>query len=237
MHKLKFGKGNAKLSKDIYTFSLPAGHACPFAYECKATVNRNTGKLTDGENQTYRCFAASQESLYKNVREARWHNYDILKNLRTAKEMVKMIEDSLPTKAKKVRIHVSGDFFNQTYFDAWLEVSRKHPDITFYAYTKSLPYWEKRMNDIPNNFKLTGSIGGKKDELISKNSLKFAKVVLSKKEAKDVNLEIDHDDSHAYEGKKNFALLLHGVQAKGSKASIALKELKKKGVTGYSRKK
>ncbi len=30
---LKFQKGNAKLDKSIHTFSLPAGHSCPFAFE------------------------------------------------------------------------------------------------------------------------------------------------------------------------------------------------------------
>ena len=39
-----------------------------------------------------------------------------------------------------------------------------------------------------------------------------------------------------YDGKKSFGLLIHGSQKKGSKASAALSNLKKKGIKGYSKK-
>ena len=231
--KLKFGKGNAKLDKKIHTFSLPAGHSCPFAFECEAKADRETGKITDGRNQTFRCFAASQEALYPTVRNSRWHNYELLKSLRTSSQMVNLIEDSLPKKATTIRVHVSGDFFNQSYFDAWMTVATKHPDKKFYAYTKSLPYWLSRKDTIPKNFVLTSSMGGRQDKLIELNKLKYAKVIMDEKEAG--KMEIDHDDSHAYDGKKSFALLLHGTQKKGTKAAAALSTLRKKGIKGYSK--
>ena len=56
---------------------------------------------------------------------------------------------------------------------------------------------------------------------------KEALVVYSEQEAIDKGLEIDHDDTHAAFGKKNFALLLHGVQPKGSAAGEALKQIKR----------
>jgi hypothetical protein len=236
MDKLKFGKGNAKLSKDIHTFSLPAGHSCPFAFECKASADRSTGKITDGDNQIFRCFAASQEALYKNVRNSRWHNYEILKRCKSKLSMVNLIVESLPSKAKIIRVHVSGDFFNQTYFDAWMKVAETFPDKKFYAYTKSIPYWLARKDSIPKNFSLTSSKGGRNDKLIELNNLKYAEVLFSEEEAKAHKLEIDHDDSHAYNGKKSFGLLLHGAQKKSTKASKALSALKKKGLGGYSRK-
>jgi hypothetical protein len=40
------------------------------------------------------------------------------------------------------------------------------------------------------------------------------------------NLEIDTDDEHAAYGEKDFALLIHGVQPKGSEAAAALNALK-----------
>ena len=65
-------------------------------------------------------------------------------------------------------------------------------------------------------------------------------VVFSEAEAKEKGLEIDHDDSHAAvpEWRHNsFALLVHGVQPKGSKAAEALKILKRDKVKhSYSRK-
>lgn len=233
---LKFGKGNAKLSKNIYTFSLPAGHSCPFAFECKASADRSTGKIKDGKDQVFRCFAASQEALYTNTRNARWHNYDLLRSLKTVSKMTDLIVDSLPPKAEIVRVHVSGDFFSQVYFDAWMAVARIYPKKKFYAYTKSIPYWLERRDTIPKNFNLTSSKGGKTDELIDLNKLKYAEVVFTEEDAKELNLELDHDDSHAYNGKKSFGLLIHGSQRKGSNASVALSNLKKKGIKGYSKK-
>ena len=233
---LKFQKGNAKLDKSIYTFSLPAGHSCPFAFECKASADRNTGKITDGKDQIFRCFSASSEAVYTSARNSRWKNFDLLKVCNTKKQMVELITLSLPSKANKFRVHVSGDFFNQMYFDAWMQVAKNNPNKKFYAYTKSIPYWVKRKDDIPDNFELTGSLGGKKDSIIAQEDLKHARVVFTDKEAKVLKLEIDHDDSHASDGKKNFALLLHGGQKAGSKASVALQDLKKKGFKGYSKK-
>lgn len=232
---LKFGKGNAKLSKDIYTFSLPAGHSCPYAFECKASADRSTGKIKDGKDQVFRCFAASQEALYTNTRTARWHNYDLLRSLKTVDKMSTLIVDSLPPKATTVRVHVSGDFFSQVYFDAWMAVARIFPKKKFYAYTKSIPYWLERRATIPKNFNLTSSKGGRTDDLIVLNRLKFAEVLFTEEEAKELKLEIDHDDSHAYDGKKSFGLLIHGTQKKGSKAAVALTNLKKKGIKGYSK--
>ena len=48
---------------------------------------------------------------------------------------------------------------------------------------------------------------------------------------------IDHDDTSAFMQDKSFALLLHGVQPKGSDASKALSVLKKQGIHGYGKKK
>ena len=56
-----------------------------------------------------------------------------------AGEMVALILDSLSPFAGYVRLHVSGDFFSQDYFDAWVEVARHRPRTLFYAYTKACP--------------------------------------------------------------------------------------------------
>jgi hypothetical protein len=117
-----------------------------------------------------------------------------------------------------------------------MHVARCQPLRTFYAYTKSLPFWLRRVGDIPKNFALNASRGGAHDELIAKHDLKYAEVVFSTKEADDKKLEIDHDDSHAYKSGKPFALLIHGTQPAGSIAAKSLSALRKLGWTGYSRK-
>ena len=148
MKLLKFQKGNAKLDKSIFTFSLPAGHSCPFALDCLSKSNKETGKLTDGKNTLFRCFAASAEAVYTNTRLARWYNFDLL---RKETNQVKLILNSIPKQAQIIRVHVSGDFYNQQYFDNWLKVAQLRPDIIFYAYTKSLNFWINRIDQIPVN--------------------------------------------------------------------------------------
>jgi hypothetical protein len=57
-----------------------------------------------------------------------------------------------------------------------------------------------------------------------------AEVVFSLEEAEEKGLEIDHDEIHAILGIVNFGLLVHGTQPKGSKASQAIQELKKRDI-------
>lgn len=233
--KLRFGRGNAKLAGEIYTFSLPAGHACPGALHCLAKADRETGKLQDGAAQTFRCFAASDESRYPSVRRSRWHNFDLLRG-KTREAMAALILDSLPQDAKVIRLHVSGDFFSDTYFLAWMDVARAKPDLLFYTYTKSLPIWIRHRSSMPANFKLTASEGGKFDAMIELEGLKSAKVVFSPEEAQRLGLEIDHDDRLAYASDKSFALLLHGGQGKDTPAAKAMSALRKIGLGGYPKK-
>jgi hypothetical protein len=144
----------------------------------------------------------------------------------------------MPSNLGICRIHVAGDFFNQDYFDAWVGLAKLHTDRLFYAYTKSVVYWYRyaRQNRMPENLVLTASYGGRHDDKIGEYGLRYAKVIYAESEAETLGLPIDHDDSHAADPNlkgQSFALLLHGVQPKGSEASKALKALKGKG--SYSR--
>ena len=232
---LSFQKGNAKLGKTIYTFSLPSGFTCPGAKDCLSKANRLTGKIQDGPDTQFRCFSASQEALYPAVRISRWNNFELVTKAIADNSLVNLIISSIPKKATIIRIHVAGDFFNQSYFDAWLEVARQRTNIIFYAYTKSINYWVNRINNIPNNFKLNASYGGKQDTLIEQYNLKYTKVIYSVEQAGD--LVIDHDDTSAYLQDKPFVLLLHGTQPKGSNAAKALSLLRKQGIGGYGKQK
>lgn len=235
---LKFSDGNhndklrklaKRLKARVYTFSLMSGHTCPYAKDChsKAVQNGDKWNIEDGPHTQFRCFSASQDILFSALRAQRTFNMQILDvAARSTIEAANIINDSLPRDANVIRIHVGGDFKTQNYFDAWKWVTYCNPNITFYAYTKSLPFWVKRINDIPTNFHLTASHGGYRDDLIDKYNLRYAKVVFSVAEAKKLRLTIDHDDSHAAKPGPSFALLLHGTQPKGSVAAAALKKLK-----------
>ncbi len=198
--------------------------------ECKTIADRAWGTITDGKHQIYRCYAASDEAKSPQVRAARHWNFELLRR-ETEYEMFKRIQVSLPKKAEIIRIHVSGDFFNQKYFNAWARIARLNPNRLFYAYTKSLKYWtDYNPYLVPKNLKLTASWDKSNAHIIAQHKLKFAKVVFTEEEAKILDLEIDHDDSHAYKGDKSFALLLHGTQPKGTMAAKAKNKLITTGV-------
>lgn len=237
---LKFSEANSKIKKlalrttlkkyhqgshkNIFSLDLLSGHFCPYAKNClsKVVVNDGKRKVQDGKYTEFRCFSASQEALFGHVYEKRKNNSELLMSCTSKQEMIDKIEESLPSKFGIMRLHVAGDFFNQTYFDAWLDIAKGRQQQLFYAYTKSLPFWIKRIKDIPDNLRLTASRGGHKDNLIDKYGLPEARVVLSKREARALKMIIDHDDFHAANQRgKSFSLLIHGVQPKGSLAGKA----------------
>src|SRR5438067_13835352 len=137
---LRFCSGNAKLSQAIMTMSLPAGHFCPFAERCLSRAARTTGRITDGPDTEFRCYAATGEARSTEARRWRWRNAELLRTCKSTPEMVGLILESLTPLAGYVRVHESGDFFSQAYFDAWLTVARLRPRTVIYGYTKSVIY-------------------------------------------------------------------------------------------------
>ena len=258
MSALKFSAANAKLRKlgkipelkpylrggrKVYSFDTGlSGWTCPFAKECLSKVHIVDGKrkIKDGPDTLFRCFSASQEALFPATYAARKHNQDMLRAQSTLWGMAKLIVDSMPNNLGVLRINVAGDIFSQKYFDALIVVARSCPSVLFYAYTKSLPYWVARLDNIPKNLILTASRGGRRDDLIDTHNLRCVTVladVESIAQAKKEKWAIDHDDSHAARPSlwdKNFYLLIHGTQPKGSKASKAKQSLKGEG--SYNRK-
>jgi hypothetical protein len=187
----------------VYEFNLPAGHTCPQANECLLKADRETGKMTHGKNQVFRCYAAMTER-FPAVRDARWSN---LEAIRASKNMVNLISATIPKKADRIRIHGSGDFFKQSYFDAWLEIARLNPNILFWAFTKSVQFWIKRMDTVPANLILQASRGGKQDRLIDEYNLKSATVFKTITLAKASGLPLDVDDKYACSNLGSFALV------------------------------
>lgn len=248
--------GNAKLSKlerdyvrpklggKLYTFSILSGRNCPWAHNCKSTAHvGDDGRrwIVDGADTEFRCFSASQETLYPALYDQRDDNGGILAvAARSVRQAAGMLVATLPSDAAAIRLRVGGDFRTLAYFDAWRLVASWRPQIRFYAYTKALPLWIKRRDAIPENFVLTASYGGKRDDLIAEHGLRFARVVLSESEAQELGLAIDHDDSHAIERGESFALLIHGVQPKGTAAAAAVADMRRQlgrrgGAIGYGK--
>lgn len=191
----KFTKNNRYYEGTVYEWNLPTGTTCPFALECKVTVDRNTGKMDINRGQ-YKCYAASAER-FPGVRNHRWNNFELVKN---------GIKPTLPKDAVAIRIHAAGDFFNQDYFDMWLDIAAQNSAVEFWAYTKSLLYWVKRINQIPNNLVLTASYGGRQDLLIEEYGLKNV-IVYPDESLVPSDRPIDTNDHFARIPVVNFALL------------------------------
>lgn len=238
---LKFSLGgNAKLSKETVTFSLPSGYTCPGAKDCLAKADMETGKIIDGPNQKYRCFSAVSETRPA-VRAQRWHNLVLLRQAKTKEAIKELIIASFPRGAKILRLHVGGDFFSQAYFDAWTEVAARFYNCVIYAYTKSIHFVKEHKEPLPPNFRITFSTGGKFDHLIDETladeledeegmQYGIAEVLGHPEEAEAKGLVVDHDDSNASAGRRHFALLLHSMQPAGSDAAEKIKRMKREGV-------
>ena len=205
MKEGKFVKKKTYYTGEVYEWNLPTGSSCPFALECKVTVDRLTGKF-DVEKGQYRCYASSAER-FPAVREHRWQNFDLVKNGGVP---------IIPKNCKSIRIHSAGDFFNQKYFDMWVQLAIDNPKIEMWAYTKSIQYWVNRINDIPSNLILTASYGGRQDNLIQEYNLKNC-IVYPSQNLVPSDRPIDNNDDYARKSKVNFALLDNMKVSKKSK--------------------
>lgn len=135
-------KGNLKLAKTVKTFNLPAGKSCPNSKECYKS-----------------CYAKKAERIYPSARTSRERNF------RLAREGTQILKAKISQHLKKgdvIRIHESGDFFNQTYVDMWYEIAKEHPDVMFYTYTKTEHLFDfSKIKSLPNFNVVSSIIAGK----------------------------------------------------------------------------
>ena len=244
---LGFSKNNAKLEWPY--FSLPAGYTCPFATVCKNFPAKWEGPLKGGKfkkpssweknvkagpKAEMMCYAARAQGQYPGANVQAFKNLDLIKKMKTKEKIADLIVKSMKyhnlDNTDVLRIHEAGDFFNQEYFDAWVEVAKRLPKTLFYVYTVSLPYYMARKNSLPNNFKVIASMDKNNEDFILDNDLRYSRVVNSTEEAKELGLPIDVDDSLAWGTDDNFALIIHGGQPKGSEAAKALKKNRESGL-------
>jgi hypothetical protein len=219
---LRFQFGNAKLSKLVAHISLPSGFTCPGARECLTYANRKTRKIKDGPEATIRCYAAMTEALSPAYHDIVWHNFDLINKVRNDEDaLFELYSESLSMipNALIVRSGVSGDFFTQAQANAVMRLADANSNILFYAYTKSVPFFEEHLDcegRVRDNFIVTCSIGGKHDELVYRREYKFARIVRDKAHASELGLECDHDDTLAMLPGASFAQPIHGGQQAGS---------------------
>ncbi len=77
---------------------------------------------------------------------------------------LRMVKEIIDRNLKVIRIHESGDFYSQEYFNKWRTIANTCPDVTFYAFTKA---FELDFSKAPENLVIIQSYGSKYDEKIN----------------------------------------------------------------------
>ena len=198
---LRYSRKTGYYRQVTHEFNLPAGWTCPHASGCLTKLDRDTGKRSK-TGPEYLCYAAVSER-FPSVRDSRWSNFEAVKELLRAPGNDPF---PIPPRATHIRIHGTGDFFTQRYFDRWLTTAEANPDVRFWAFTKSPAYWLAREGQTPPNLELQASYGGKQDHLIEAHGLKHA-LVVPNMGAVPEGYPVDYDDWYAQNPGPSFALL------------------------------
>ena len=119
--------GKARIANSI---GLPSGkeYSCPGATSICEKI----------------CYAGRLERMRPSVKQVMLHNWELLKDadLNTIEGLLVDMLSNFEAECekweapKKFRIHWDGDFFNDTYTQAWSNIIKKFPDIQFWAYTR-----------------------------------------------------------------------------------------------------
>jgi len=131
--------GNRKLGEKIYNFNLPRSSCLHKTSDCEKY-----------------CYAKRNFWNCQGVINSMGRNFDLTKT----KNFVKVISAQISYLKVKddiefIRIHSSGDFYSQEYWDNWNEIATQHPDIGFLAYTRN---YEIDCSKRVDNFKMYYSI-------------------------------------------------------------------------------
>ena len=150
---------NGKTPTIANTFGLPAGksYSCPNATSVCSKV----------------CYAGKLEKVYKGVRDTLLHNWELLRNadedtmVSLLSEMINEFKSDCDKRnAKKLfRIHWDGDFFSDTYTNAWKIVITNNTDIQFWVYTR-VPSAAAKVQGIDNLSLYFSTDNDNKDEAV-----------------------------------------------------------------------
>lgn len=203
-HPVSLSTSNSKLMKDgVASFNLVPIETCPGAGSCAKYCYADTGSFI---------------RFHKTTMPPRVSNWLASQKDDFVPKMIDMIDKAKKVKGKKavkaIRIHDSGDFYSPQYIDKWHQIAQAHPDMMFYAYTKSHhPKLRERLNELEKlpNVNIVQSFGSKYDQLIDPS--KPHCVVFPDKESMDKAGYADAmetDLTSADKKNKKIGLYIHG---------------------------
>lgn len=134
---------NGKTAKIANAFGLAAGRefSCPGATAACEPI----------------CYAGNLERIFKGMRNVVTGNLEALQTMRANDALDAL--DAIVTEFERVsdkwnaekffRIHHDGDFFSLRYAAYWVRTMRNHPNVQFWAYTRSF-HLVSMFADVPN---------------------------------------------------------------------------------------
>lgn len=209
---------NRKMQKAgvlTFNFSLPAISTCPGAGVC---ADKGKGFW----------FAYLEQIRYPSALAYR----ERMLELTRSGNMVSVISEELDRLVKKakgnrlaIRVHASGDFYSAGYLLQWATIAQLYPDVSFYAYTKSIAivkHLQKQGWTAPSNLVLIFSLGGKLDRLVDVQNDRHSRIFATEKDALGAGYAIAaEDDSVAWSStNKKIGLIMFGARAKKGNAVL-----------------
>jgi hypothetical protein len=112
--------GNTKLGSLVHQWSIPSGlrHICVGASEICLML----------------CYAMQHHYRRDGVKDAMARNYKVSLRKDFVAIMLGWVRSLF---ARVVRVHASGEFYSEEYVRKWIEIVKRTPQVTYYAYTRS----------------------------------------------------------------------------------------------------
>jgi len=148
--------------KNIFNFTIPAFRTPDGQVTCPNATTCISG-----------CYARQGAYNWKPVKAKHMANFNATKHEFFVGMIIREIE-SKRVKPTHIRIHDSGDFYSMEYLQNWIKIAGYLPKIQFYAYTKMISM--VKSSELPPNFKIIFSLGGREDTLINQNIDRHSRV-------------------------------------------------------------
>jgi hypothetical protein len=213
MRNFFWSDGNEKMTKTAKLWEKRFGREAKFVSFNIPQLQSKTGQKTCpyAGSCAEICYAGQGRMAFAAAKDARERNLEHINSISSSRLTAKLVADiDRMRKTTHVRIHDSGDFFNRSYYKAWVRAAEQCPDIVFYAYTKSIPLIDYDLH--PSNFRLVQSLGGKRDKDVDLERPHSRIFATDEDRKKASYCDGNVSDIPAVLGQKRIGLVYHGVK-------------------------